>query len=462
MRPRIGNFLWLSVFLSMLLVLGAAWLGFTGLGRTPGELIDYLERRLEGHPRLETVAHPLLDTARDVLAQPPKKSERLARPFPVPTLAPLVGEAVRPVPGQTSEGTILRVGPGEAYATIAAAARQARDGDTVLIKAGEYQADVTTWKQKRLTVRGVGGQARLNPLGRSAEVKATWVIRNGQFLIENIDFIGAKAGDRNGAGIRFEGGHLILRNCRFHGNQNGLLATGGRNSILEIEHSEFGYNGQGDGLTHNLYVGEITSLSVTGSYFHHANVGHLIKSRAARNVIAYNRITDETGGRASYELEFPNGGIAHIIGNVIQQNRDGENSTLIAYGMEGLKWPDNRLTLIHNTLVNEAPLGGAFLRVASPDVRVRSANNLWVGPGKYHVPGTLESVNDLRADWDHFKAPARYDYRLEAAGLSLKAVPPDFPAAPGVEPTPSREYVHPREHRPLPGAPRYPGALQGD
>ncbi len=49
--------------------------------------------------------------------------------------------------------------------------------------------------------------------GKSAEGKAIWVIRNGDFHIENIEFRGARASDRNGAGIRFERGKLCLRNC---------------------------------------------------------------------------------------------------------------------------------------------------------------------------------------------------------------------------------------------------------
>ena len=39
--------------------------------------------------------------------------------------------------------------------------------------------------------------------------------------------------------------------------------------ILEIEDSEFGDNGAGDGQSHNLYVGTIERFVVQGSYFHH-------------------------------------------------------------------------------------------------------------------------------------------------------------------------------------------------
>ena len=42
----------------------------------------------------------------------------------------------------------------------------------------------------------------------------------------------------------------------------------------DIEGSEFSENGAGDGYSHNLYVGAILKLRVTGSYFHHARIGH--------------------------------------------------------------------------------------------------------------------------------------------------------------------------------------------
>ncbi len=90
-------------------------------------------------------------------------------------------------------------------------------------------------------------------------------------------------------------GRLSIVDCGFFDNENGILAGGDAESTLEIQNSEFGNNGHGDGQSHNLYVGAIAMLKVTGSYFHHARVGHLLKSRAAQNLIYYNRLTDETG-----------------------------------------------------------------------------------------------------------------------------------------------------------------------
>ncbi|MDP1606405.1 MAG: hypothetical protein Q8L93_07190 [Rhodocyclaceae bacterium] len=112
--------------------------------------------------------------------------------------------------------------------------------------------------------------------------------------------VGARVPAGNGAGIRFEQGALKVRNCRFIDNENGILTSNHPAAVLEIENSEFADIRQGgERWKHNLYVGAIRTLKVSGSYFHRAWIGHLLKSRAAENHILYNRLTDETDGRAS-------------------------------------------------------------------------------------------------------------------------------------------------------------------
>jgi hypothetical protein len=444
-----------------LIILVAGFSGFywvySSIGRSPGELMDYAEKRLQGHPRLETVALPVFAKIRLALDAPSQK-EKQKQPF----IVPLPPKPYGPSPEQTSAnayGHILKVGPSEAIKNISLAARLAHDGDTVEIQAGDYHADVASWPQKSLTIRGVGGNARIFADGQNAEGKAIWVIRDGTFDIENIDFIGAHVPDHNGAGIRFEKGNLLIRNCLFYGNEDGLLATGG-DAELTIENSEFAYNGYGDGQSHNLYVGRVRSLKVTGSYFHHANVGHLLKSRAAYNYIAYNRLTDEDGGRASYELEFPNGGVAYVIGNIIQQGSETENSTLISYGAEQYPWPQNKLYLASNTLVNDLPYGGTFLRVAPGAQNVVSVNNLLIGMGEYHTPDILKSNNDIHEGWGIFVNAERQDYRLNEAGRRLSYQPLTPGLTGDIDLTPQYEYVHPRQIKPLVSPPAFPGALQ--
>ena len=140
--------------------------------------------------------------------------------------------------------------------------------------------------------------------------------------------------DGNGAAIRYEGGSLTLNNDYFHNNQDGMLAAADPNGTITINNSEFAFNGAGDGKTHNLYVNDIALLTITDSYFHDANVGHEIKSRAEDTVITNSRIFDLLS-TASYSIDLPNGGNATISNDVIEQGPNTQNPNIIAYGEEG-------------------------------------------------------------------------------------------------------------------------------
>lgn len=358
----------------------------------------------------------------------------------------------------TIAGGLLSVGPQRAITTIAEAAKVARDGDAIEVDAGDYVRDVAVWSQAKISLRAVGGRVRLLAGGAAAEDKAIWVVRGGEISVEGFDFIGAAVSDRNGAGIRFEQGSLLIRDCRFLENQNGILTSGNPAAMLAIENSEFGYNGFGDGQSHNLYVGAIASLTVSGSYFHHARVGHLLKSRAARNFIFYNRLTDETGGQASYELEFPNGGLAYVLGNIIQQSSTTENPHIVAFGAETYKTGVNKLYLINNTLLDMRPRGGKFLRV-SKGAEVIAVNNLLLGEGTLETEAQADFRNNFKVDFDDFVLAVREDFHLKPGsrliGKAISVAPVDK-----VSLTPVAEYRHPRSLQPIRGGALSPGAMQ--
>jgi hypothetical protein len=356
---------------------------------------------------------------------------------------------------------VLRVGPTHAIKTIAEAAALARDRDTVEIDAGEYRGDVAVWSQRDLTLRGVGGRARLVAFGASAEDKAIWVMRGGgRLTVENIEFVGAKVPDHNGAGIRLEKGDLVVRNALFEDNEDGVLVGNDESIELDVEASEFRHNGGGDGSAHGLYAGLIGRLTIRGCYFHRGNIGHLIKSRARENYILYNRITDEYDGRASYELEFANGGLAVVIGNLIQQGPEAENSTIVVYGTEGYRWPSNEFYFVHNTVVNDRSRGGVFVRVLPAAGNVKIVNNIFVGKGEMDVRSASTTDGNIQAAWSEFLLPARLDFRLRAESKLIGKA--RDPAATQDRPLrPMAEYVYPTGTRALaPKQPLSPGAFQ--
>ncbi len=365
--------------------------------------------------------------------------------------------SVRPAAAH-EPGRITEVGAQRTVKSLSAASRLAKDGDIIEVDGGDYVGDVAVWTQNELILRAKNGRARLIAQGASAESKGIWVVRGGKVTVEGFDFVGATVSDRNGAGIRFEKGNLRVENCRFLENENGILTGSDAESTLEIFNSEFGYNGFGDGQSHNLYVGAIGTLKVSGNYFHHAKVGHLLKSRAGRNLIFYNRLTDEIGGTASYELEFPSGGLAYVMGNLIQQSSTTENPNVISFGAEGYRSQANRLYLVNNTLVDMRPQGGQFLRV-KPGAEVHAINNLLVGKSKLQEAGPGDYRNNFNVDLDEFVLAVREDFHLKPSSTLIgKAAMVD--AVDGIALQPTGEYKHPRSVRALKGGALSPGAMQ--
>ena len=362
--------------------------------------------------------------------------------------ATVVSVIPRPSPGAT-----LRVGPDKSYKTVHEAAEAAQAGDLVLIDAGVYAADVARWKADNVTVRAVGGRAHLRADGAQAGGKGTWIVSGKNFTAEGIEFSGAAVPDKNGAGIRSETeGTLVLRNCYFHDNEEGIL--GGADSLL-IESCVFDKNGASDGRTHNLYVWG-RSFTIRDSYTHRAVVGHNIKTRAKNNYILYNRISDEADGTASYEVDVPDCGRTYLIGNVIEQGPLSENGGIVAYGMES---GDNApfLYAVNNTFVNNRRQGGTFLQLRD-GTKGLVRNNILYGPGTVRSGGDVQEdhnyVEPGAANAARFLAPGAYDFHL--TGRSPRSIV-DAAAPPGAAPsgfdlTPTREYVHPAKSRPRPAS----------
>jgi hypothetical protein len=347
---------------------------------------------------------------------------------------------------------------------LAQALASAADGDEIQLLAGDYRGQVGVIEQRRLTLRGVGGRPVLHAEGRHAEGKALLVVRGGQVLIEQIEFRGARVPDGNGAGIRFERGDLTLRRCAFFDNEMGLLSSNTPDAELLIEDCEFGQAPHHEGpLHHLLYVGTMGSLRLSGSRFSGGWRGHLLKSRAARNVIVCNQFVDGDDGEASYELDLPNAGLAWVLGNVIAQGPRPQNTALLAFGAERQLHPDSALFVAHNSFVNGADVPGAFVRQwperqpAGCVVELR--NNLLLGAA---IDGSWGRI-------DHGNVWRPLAERDRSAGAGARLLPtaaalPHVPAAGsgrGLSLVPTHEITLPVGMRPLAARDRWrPGAFQ--
>jgi Right handed beta helix region len=338
----------------------------------------------------------------------------------------------------------LQVGPGKKYVAPCAAIAAASAGDTIQIDtAGNYAGDVCRWNTSNLTLIGIGtGRAVINAAGQNSQGKAIWVISGNNTTVENIEFTGAAVADLNGAGIRAEGANLTIRNCYFHDNQEGILTDAGNSTIL-IEFSEFYHNGAGDGFSHNLYIGNITKFIFRYNYSHGAVVGHLLKSRAAENDIYYNRLSDETSGRASYDIDLPNGGLSYVVGNLVEKGPLAENSALVSYQEEGAARgnPDHQLFVVNNTMVNDFGHGTFVVVDSSVTVPAIIKNNIFQGTGTITTQSSAVKANNFAGNAG-LLSPTAYDYHLQAGSPAMDAGADPRTGA-GVSLTPVYQYVHP-------------------
>jgi len=154
---------------------------------------------------------------------------------------------------------------------------------------------------------------------------------------------------------------------------------------------------------------------------HHARIGHNVKSRARENIIAYNRIVDEAAGTSSYAIDLPNGGLAYLIGNVLQKGPRAAHRRLVAFGAEGITHAANGLHLVNNTLVNDYGFGGVFVAVWSSSVPVRLVNNIFAGRGTVLRGARGDLSHNLVSRHPGFVDAASHDYRLRPDSPAVDA-----------------------------------------
>ncbi len=331
-------------------------------------------------------------------------------------------------------------------ATLREALLYVRDGQTITLEPGEYLRDNGIVRANRVTIKSTGGptaRAVMVSQGRVAENKAILVTKGDDITIDGLAFVGARSISGNGAGIRHEGGDLTVRNALFERNEMGLLSGAHASAQILIEDSEFRFSERAQPLddakrrnpAHNIYVGNAAKLIMRGVWSHGAQLGHTLKSRARDNVIEASYFSSRDG-TASYEAEFPSGGLVHFIGNIVEQGVDSDNATLFSFGAEHASLPNpgpHRIAMHFNTFINRKAVTGTMVRLHdNPNLRpvLDARANVWVGPGK-------PSDDDNVALWGReLRNMDACDFRPES----------NLSASPGLT-KPRFEYIHPARHR---------------
>lgn len=301
-----------------------------------------------------------------------------------------LGAALAARPALAEPPRQLAVGPGRRFRTLAAALAAARAGDELLIEAGFYPDDGGEIRRP-VSLRAVGGLARLVAGRPPANGKAILVVA-ADARIEGLALSGATSADRNGAGLRYEGGRLELHRCRLADNEMNLLAAPDPAGRIAITACAFGPTRPTEGLSHALYVNEVAELQLDDCLFEGVASGHLVKSRARRSRLLGCRL-QEAGG-AAYAVDLPDGGAALIAGCRIEQGPGSAHPAMVNYGGEAPPHPGSRLELRDNLVVNRFPGEAARLLRNRTALRAELAGNRIFGLAPRQVADGPARVRD--------------------------------------------------------------------
>jgi hypothetical protein len=284
---------------------------------------------------------------------------------------------------------VLEVGPDKPFAKPSDAIAKAHDGDTVRVAAGEY-VDCASIRQNRFTIEGDGGEVVMKD--KTCAGKAILVIDGTKVTVRGLTLANATVPDRNGAGIRAEGGELLVENTRFLNSENGLMSANEAGISIRIVDSSFIGNGAcRPTCSHGIYAGHIKFLRVERSHFLNQHEGHHIKSRAVRTEVVGCDIADGPTGNSSYLIEIPNGGSALIEANQLRKGAMTSNGgTAISIGAEGDINPPGPIVVRDNNFVNEQERSTVFVRNFTSTPAELSGNVLAGAVTPLAGPGTVQ------------------------------------------------------------------------
>lgn len=370
--------------------------------------------------------------------------------------------------------TVGQPGSGRDYTRVWQAVAAASSGDTIEIDPGTYwhgntgvnptspgtlsPVECFAYIDKNLTLRGVGdSRPIMDGYDASLAGKGIWVIQNGAVVtIQNIEFTNARNPvDYNGSGILVDSSTgVTVYNCYMHDCDDGFRggASGGGQTILdscELYHNGLA-SGSGSGYCHNIYTGN-SSFTLRYSWSHDAVVGHQVKTRAQKNYILYNLISDDNGS-GSYEVDIPQGGTSYLIGNSIYQGGGG-NSTMVTFCEESSINSDLHLYIVNNTFFTYF---GEYINNDSI-VTALVQNNIFMGSAVV-VSGPATLANNWGPVYNPSLVSPAYpalDFHLTAGStgaLNLGGVPSPSTGVDGTSLIATQQYVHPCSYQARPVA----------
>jgi len=279
-----------------------------------------------------------------------------------------------------------KVGPSEKVTKISEIADKLTPGDVV-----ELTGDITDsmvlkasgTAEKPIVIRGTGGRRKIDFAGARNGIET----RGDYYVFEGLELTGAAF-----RGI-FQVSHgIVIRDCYFHDNQNGIMGADDPNTgDITIEYCEFFHNGSGI-YAHQMYLASWkpgAKAVVQFNYIHDSSGGLNIKSRMPHNVIRYNWIENA----ANYECDIVDSdegpaGLrpmnTEFIGNVVVTGAAGNPHHKLNLGSDQPRSPGTEgvFTIANNTFImRRASDENHVIRVGGNVAEARFYNNIFVAPG---------------------------------------------------------------------------------
>lgn len=279
-----------------------------------------------------------------------------------------------PTPDPTHSSMPFKIGS-RTFATGQDASDAAADGDTINIEPGVYTESILL-RANRLQLSSTGGMAVFN----AATVAYKWdkaiILVNGDDnVLSNIEIYGTTPNEGGGA-VVLNGSGLTINNGYFHDCASNGVFNGGVHPLSDIvlNNTKIERCGEGSGQTHNIYVGRVRSLVLNNTTSNDSNLGHNVKSRAARTVINGGEFIQ---GRGSRFLDVPVGGEAEVSGATIYRDSStGDNRDVIGYGLE-VPAPEYASNTVNFRASNK-------IRDKNADLNILRVNPAW-SPGTVNI-----------------------------------------------------------------------------
>jgi hypothetical protein len=259
--------------------------------------------------------------------------------------------AASPLLAQRGAAPFTVAETGRGFATLQEAVDAIGEGrGTIRIAPGTYEQCAIQSAGRIAYVAVEFGTATFD--GVACEGKAALVLGGREARVEGLVFQNISVPDRNGAGIRLQGGNLVVRESLFRDSEQGILTASDPRGSIRIERSTFsglGFCPEGGDCAHGIYVGDYGSLAVVRSRFERGRGGHYVKTRAPRVEIVDSSFDDSQGRSTNYMIDLSNGATGTIARNTFVQGRNKENySALIFVEPEGDTNSSEGLAIVDN------------------------------------------------------------------------------------------------------------------